>query len=334
VTNIKRLFENCLFYPISVLSEEFNPQNIRYIPPVKFFFRLELEQTKQFSNSLLEETGKLFLKPVYDHCDFLRRLTQKRYKDAVLADEAYSYAFEGLAQNDWRRVRAYQGKSSFQRYLGSVWCRLLEDFSIKKFGKMTPPTWIRNLGGVWRELFKLLCCRYLSVTESVEKIMGGGRYAWNVEELEIAANEILAKIPHCGQKKGPVLSLDEKKGAGLTNSFFKNEKSVPPEKVIIQKERWIALQALAGFFFKESDQADSWNEADSQKLNTLIVEIRKRLPLTNEEQLILTTHFVDGVSITDVGKRLRLNQNQIHGKFRRLMNRIKRTLPKILAPYL
>jgi hypothetical protein len=48
----KRLFENYLFYPISVLSEEFNPQNTRCIPPVKFFFRLELEQTKQFSNSL------------------------------------------------------------------------------------------------------------------------------------------------------------------------------------------------------------------------------------------------------------------------------------------
>jgi hypothetical protein len=59
------------------------------------------------------------LKTVYDHYDFLRRLTQKRYKDAVLADEAYSYALEGLAQNDWRRVRAYQGKSSFQRYLGT-----------------------------------------------------------------------------------------------------------------------------------------------------------------------------------------------------------------------
>jgi hypothetical protein len=36
-----------------VLSEEFNPQNTKSIPPVKFFFRLELEQTKQFSNSLL-----------------------------------------------------------------------------------------------------------------------------------------------------------------------------------------------------------------------------------------------------------------------------------------
>jgi hypothetical protein len=41
----QRLFENYLFYTISVLSEEF-------IPPVKVFFRLELEQTKQFSNSL------------------------------------------------------------------------------------------------------------------------------------------------------------------------------------------------------------------------------------------------------------------------------------------
>jgi DNA-directed RNA polymerase specialized sigma subunit len=89
-----------------------------------------------------------------------------------------------------------------------------------------------------------------------------------------------------------------------------------------------------GFFFKESAEADSWDETDTQKLNTLIIEIRKRLPLTKEEQLILTVHFVDGVSITDIGKRLRLNQNQIHGKFRRLMTRIKRTLPKILVPYL
>jgi hypothetical protein len=39
------------------LSEEFNPQNTRCIPPVKFFFRLELEQTKQFSNTLSEAIG-------------------------------------------------------------------------------------------------------------------------------------------------------------------------------------------------------------------------------------------------------------------------------------
>jgi hypothetical protein len=31
-----------------VLSEEFNPQNNRCIPPVKFFFHFKLEQTKQW----------------------------------------------------------------------------------------------------------------------------------------------------------------------------------------------------------------------------------------------------------------------------------------------
>jgi hypothetical protein len=40
-----------------VLSEEFNPQNTMCILPVKFFFRLELEQTKQFSNSRLKKNA-------------------------------------------------------------------------------------------------------------------------------------------------------------------------------------------------------------------------------------------------------------------------------------
>jgi hypothetical protein len=45
-----------------VLSKDFNPQNTKCIPPVKFFFRLELEQTKQFSNSPLEALNiSLFL---------------------------------------------------------------------------------------------------------------------------------------------------------------------------------------------------------------------------------------------------------------------------------
>jgi hypothetical protein len=47
-----------------VLSEEFNPQNTRCIPPVKFFFRLELEQTKQFSNSLLECLHSIYMRRV------------------------------------------------------------------------------------------------------------------------------------------------------------------------------------------------------------------------------------------------------------------------------
>ncbi|MGA6927665.1 MAG: hypothetical protein WBY88_18395, partial [Desulfosarcina sp.] len=37
-----------LFCPISVLLEKFNPRNINYMPPVKFFARLDLDQNPSF----------------------------------------------------------------------------------------------------------------------------------------------------------------------------------------------------------------------------------------------------------------------------------------------
>jgi RNA polymerase sigma factor (sigma-70 family) len=268
---------------------------------------------------------------VYDHFGFLRRLTEKRFSDSVLADEAHTFAFEELSKDDWRRVRAYRGKSSFRSYLGCVWSRLLEDFSIKKFGKITPPQWIRRLGGVWEELFKLLCRRRLSSDETIEKIIDGGRYNLSAKELVSAVEEILAQIPNCGQMKGPAFSMDDEEVKEFSDSAFNDENALSGE-LIIQKEKWIALKALAKIFLKRPD-GYAWDNEDSQRLNTLIVNIRKRLPLTPEEQLILTAHFVDGLSVTDIGRRLGYNSNQIHGRFRRLMARMQKTLPDLLKPY-
>ncbi len=268
---------------------------------------------------------------VYEHYDFLRFLTEKRFPDTILGDEAFSFAFEGLAHEDWRRVRAYQGKSSFRSYLGCVWCRLLEDFSIKKFGKITPPQWIKNLGGVWEELFKLLCRRRLSVDEAVESIMAPDKHAWKAEALQVAAEEILAKVPKCGQQVGPGQSLDDE-GAEPLMGTVDEESNANPGELTIQKEKWLAIQALAKCMLKQGGKTAQEETGDPQ-LATLINEIRARLKLSTEEQLILTAHFVDGASITDVGRLLKRNTNQIHGQFRRLMERIRKTLPEILAPY-
>ena len=41
---ILRSLQNALFCPISASSSNFNPRNIQYIPPVKIFAFLELEQ--------------------------------------------------------------------------------------------------------------------------------------------------------------------------------------------------------------------------------------------------------------------------------------------------
>lgn len=157
------------------------------------------------------------VKEIYDNYEFLRRLTEKRFSDTILADEAYTFAFDGLSQDDWRRLRAFKGKSSFRAYLGCVWCHLLEDFAIKKFGKTTTQ-WIKNLGGAWEQLFRLLHCRRLTVQEAVEIILAKGQYAWNTSELEKAAAEILARIPNCGLKVGPAFSMDDGRPGALPHA--------------------------------------------------------------------------------------------------------------------
>jgi hypothetical protein len=46
--DLDRLIHKWLFCPISALREKFYPRNINYMPPVKFFVRLELDQNRSF----------------------------------------------------------------------------------------------------------------------------------------------------------------------------------------------------------------------------------------------------------------------------------------------
>ncbi len=75
---------------------------------------------------------------VYDHYEYLRKLTPKRFSDGVPADEALTFAWEKLSDDDWWRMRAYKGKSSFRSYLGGRLEPSAERFYRQKYGKETP----------------------------------------------------------------------------------------------------------------------------------------------------------------------------------------------------
>ena len=79
-------FQNAHFYPISASCSNFNPRNIQYIPVVKIFAFLDLEQNWTFWNwlKLLSETvkGKRFALPCYlsPKRTRLRDVWNKRHK--------------------------------------------------------------------------------------------------------------------------------------------------------------------------------------------------------------------------------------------------------------
>ncbi len=268
---------------------------------------------------------------VYEHYDYLKLLASRRFPDAFMADEAYTYAFEKLAEDDWRRIRAFNGGSSFRTYIGVVWSRLLEDYSVRTFGRITTPRWIQQLGVIWEELFRLLCCRNLTSRDAIEKVIVERRFSKNIDELEAIAAEIVSRIPECGKKKGVAASLDDGDNGLADESLLEDARPVPEEETI-SREKMIALQALANVFLNHHE--DQEELSGSKKYVSLIMEIRKRVQLNDEERFMLITHFVDGKPVTMIGRCLGLNSNQISGKFRRLIQKINDSIAGLLVPYI
>ena len=101
------------------------------------------------------------------HWEMINRMAGRRFVQAELAEEAALYVMDGLAQDDWSRLRAFTGRSTLATYIGALTLRLLEDFARTRFGRVKPPLWIRRLGGIWMTLFRLLCLERFSPDEAV-----------------------------------------------------------------------------------------------------------------------------------------------------------------------
>ncbi len=59
-----RPLQNTPFCPISVSRSNYNPRNIQYIPPVKIFAFLELEQNWAFFKGLMISDNVRFIKDI------------------------------------------------------------------------------------------------------------------------------------------------------------------------------------------------------------------------------------------------------------------------------
>ncbi len=124
----------------------------------------------------------------------------RRFVQAELAEEAALYVMDGLAQDDWSRLRTFTGRSTLATYIGTLTLRLLEDFARTRFGRVKPPLWICRLGGIWMTLFRLLCLERFSPDEAVALI--GNRQPGQIEAAEEAAYRILGELPSCGEHQG------------------------------------------------------------------------------------------------------------------------------------
>lgn len=243
------------------------------------------------------------------HWDLINRLAVRRFGTAAIAEEAALFVVDSLAADSWKRVQAHTGKGKFKSFLASLSWRLLEDFSRKRFGRVRPPLWINKLGGIWPVLFSLLCMERLSVADAVENLCT--RYPiCDPDSIEDAALTLLGRIPQCGKQQGVEFSFEE------TNVNEQSGNSAYPEHLLEKNEKEHLLAAIFGKVMGE--------EQLSRVPKTLTTFWEKGVELSPEERLLLKLLYQDNVGVRRAGELLSLNRDQVNGRRRRLLRRLRK----------
>lgn len=236
----------------------------------------------------------------------INAMATRRFGRGPLAEEAALAVIDGLASEQWRRVRAFSGRSSFSAYIRALSARLLEDFARRRFGRRRPPLWLQTFGGFWLRLFQALCLERLPSYEAVERV----RSSWQAEpppNLEEAAHQILARIPDCGTAQGEETELAEEHGVAGEGSA----------EIAERRQQEELLQAVASLLLNRQDKPPQHLVQRYRDLH---------LDLSGEEILLLRLCYQDGLSVAEAGKKLGLNRFQAHGRLRRLLQRLREQL--------
>ena len=240
-----------------------------------------------------------------DQWKLINALSKKRFGDRPLAEEAALAVMERLLENDGKRVRGYEGKAPFAAYIGAISWRLLEDFSRQKFGRRRPPLWIRNLGGIWLKLYRLLCLERVEITDAVE-IIDQAETRTAAKDIDTAAWRIRQEVVDCGSHQG--LEVDEGFADGTNRTG-------PNQAEQVEKEDTEELFRL--LFSVLTDTGGEVVETNLDRLCGVSIELKP------EEKLMLKLLYQDDVGISRAAKMLGYNRDQMNGRLRRLLIRIR-----------
>lgn len=253
--------------------------------------------------------AKEWKKKTLAHWDLINRLAVRRFGSAALAEEAALFVMDSLAENSWQRVQSYGGRGTFQSFIASLSWRLLEDFSRKRFGRVRPPLWVKKLGGIWTLLFSFLCLERLRFPEAVESVASRCP-AQEKPLIEEAALTLLGRIPQCGSQQGLEVSFEE------TDSRGPDQEGVSrPDRLLEKDEQQHLFAVLFGQLIGTDQEA-----ALPKKFASLLEE---GIELDPEERLLLKLLYQDNVGVTRAGTLLGLNRDQVNGRLRRLLARLR-----------
>ncbi|MCK5070573.1 MAG: hypothetical protein KAR01_08520, partial [Desulfocapsa sp.] len=149
----------------------------------------------------------------------------------------------------------------------------------------------------------------LSLADSVES--ASCRYPVREKNsIENDALTLLGRIPQCGKQQGLEQTFDESEQMDISSGY--------PEQLVEKDEQESLFAALFGRVVKGKEEGQV-----SPKFSAILAN---GLTLQPEERLLLKLLYQDDISVKRAGGLLGLNRDQVNGRLRRLLSRLRKEL--------
>ena len=154
-------------------------------------------------------------------------------------NECFIFVIDSLRADDFKRLRAFKGKSKLSTYIYSLTNSLVIDFRRKRYGRRRIPAAVLKLGQWAEAVYRLVCWQKYSFDDAYDFLKVDGLFDGSFEEFR----QQVGPIQNAPCRENPRFkSVDDGSGNPLPQSD--DDDSNPLEKLIKKLDRERRIKAI------------------------------------------------------------------------------------------
>ncbi|MCH9696890.1 MAG: hypothetical protein K0U68_02190 [Gammaproteobacteria bacterium] len=267
-----------------------------------------MQSKKRSNDSLTAEAAKNL---VFDHWNFLSSLARKRFpNDSDMADQALSYVLDKLEDQNWNRVRGWDGCGSFATFVAVLASRLMTDFVRSKFGYHRPPAWLQEKKEViWQKAYKLYAVDKYERKEAIEVLLSDASIEDNIS-VEDVVNTVYAKCTKQARFSEGNVGIDQ------IAETASSEDAMPENIDVDQKQ---LIEVLIEYIESNDNSLDVIKD---ETVRNLLYHLKSQIDLSHEDRLLLRLRYCEGLKVKEISQMLHLNGN-LYKRINNLIDELK-----------
>ena len=154
-------------------------------------------------------------------------------------NECYIFVLDSLRAENFKRLKAFKGKSKLSTYLYSLVNSLVIDFRRRRFGRRRIPAAVAKLGNWAEAVYRLVCWQRFSVDDAYDFLQVDGLFGGSYEQFQ----QEIVPIQKAPCRENPsFMSLDDCSGDPLRK--MDDAESNPLEMLIKKLDRKKRIKAV------------------------------------------------------------------------------------------